>query len=152
MSASQHQLNRIQGFCGGAHGLVKFKKAHIGSPVVATETNSGIKLPPKAYVLDVFLDVLTADAGMTVDVGTDGTSNDPDGFLDGASLAGVALVRGSLRNGAVTKGALFREDEDGSGAWVPAPCVTAGGDNITYTTSASLDTAVFDIYVSYIEL
>jgi hypothetical protein len=44
----------------------------------------------------VYLNVITVDATETVDVGTMGTSNDPNGFLAAASLATAGIVRGSL--------------------------------------------------------
>jgi len=149
MAIAQHQIERVTRFFGGASGAPKIKKAHIAS-AAATETASGITLPTKCVVKDVWIDVITIDAGETVDVGTDGTSNDPDGYLDGAALGVAGIIKGSLANGAVTKGALLRENEDGAGAWVPSIDATAGGDNVTYTASAA--GAAFDIYVEYVEL
>jgi hypothetical protein len=152
MAFSQQRMEVIQSMSGGAHGLVKIKKAHIASPTDNTETATGITLPTNSVVLDVFLYVRTVDADETVDIGTQGTSNDPNGFMVGASLATAGFVRTSLANGALTRGALLVDDEDGSGALVPTSCVTAGGDPISYTTSAGTDTAVFDVWVTYFEL
>lgn len=119
-----------------------------------TETQTGFTLPTNAIVKDVFLNVITVDATETVDVGTMGTSNDPNGYLAGVSLATAGLVQGSLADGAVTLGALLFE-ETGTGVDVAnarRPDITAGGDPISYTCSAGSDTAVFDIIIDYIEV
>jgi hypothetical protein len=119
-----------------------------------SETQTEFTLPAAAIVKDVYLNVITVDATETVDVGTAGTSNDPDGFLDGVSLATAGLVKGSLADGAITLGALLRE-ETGTGAdvaYAKTDCISAGGDPVTYTCSAGSDTAVFDIIIEYVEV
>ena len=85
-------------------------------------------------------------------MGTAGTSNDPDGYLDGASLATAGLVFGSLADGAVTRGALLNEITEATTAAARKPDITAGGDPVTYTCSAGSDTAVFDIIIDYTEV
>jgi len=117
-----------------------------------SETQTEFTLPTNAIVHDVFLNVITVDATETVDVGTAGTSNDPDGFLAGASLATEGLVFGSLADGAVTRGALLFEITEATTAAARNPDVTAGGDPVTYTCSAGSDTAVFDIIIDYTEV
>lgn len=132
------------------------------------ETTTGFTLPTTAIVQDVFLNIITIDATETVDVGTAGTSNDPNGFLAAASLATAGLVRGevTVTTGAnntyvasSTKGALLATvvaGEDvaagGDGAYFEQPCLTAGGDPVTYTCSAGSDTAIFDIIIVYWEV
>jgi len=119
----------------------------------AAEANTDIVLPAKCIVLDVFVDVTTADAAITLDVGTDGSgSDDPDGFLDGVSLATAGIVKGALADGGVTKGALLREDVTGATKYAPTPDVSSGGETVTYTILTGADTAEFDIYVVYIDL
>jgi hypothetical protein len=111
-------------------------------------------LPTNAIVKDVYLNVITVDATETVDVGTQGTSNDPNGYLAAASLATAGLVKGILADGGVTLGALLFE-ETGTGADVAnarTVDITAGGDPISYTCSAGSDTAVFDIIIEYTEV
>ena len=118
------------------------------------ETQTELTLPTNAIVKDVYLNVITIDATETVDVGTAGTSNDPNGFLAAASLAVAGLVKGDLADGAITRGALLYE-ETGTGAdvaYAPTKDITAGGDPVTYTCSAGSDTAVFDIIVEYTEV
>jgi hypothetical protein len=119
-----------------------------------TETETAFSLPTNAIVHDVYLNVITVDATETVDVGTGGTSNDPDGFLVTASIATAGLVQGDLADGAITLGALLYE-ETGTGAdvaYARRPDITAGGDVVSYTCSAGSDTAVFDIVIVYDEV
>lgn len=145
---------------GGADGT---NKLGVGSRLVkksvvlkggtdTSETSTGFTLPDNAIVEDVMIYVHTVDATETVDVGTDGSgSNDPDGFLDGVSLATAGLVKGSLADGAITRGALLREETGTSTdvAYAGTKDITSGGDAITYTCSAGTDTAVFDIIVEF---
>lgn len=119
-----------------------------------TETDTNFTLPTNAIVKDIFLNVITVDATETVDVGTAGTSNDPDGFLVTAALDTLGLVKGSLADGAITLGALLYE-ETGTGvdvAYARTVDITAGGDPVSYTCSAGSDTAVFDIIIEYVEV
>jgi len=118
------------------------------------ETDTNFTLPDSAIVTDVMLNVIAIDATETVDVGTAGTSNDPDGFLDGVALGVLGLVKGSLADGAITLGALLLE-ETGTGAdvaYARTKDITAGGDPVSYTCSAGSDTAVFDIIIEYVEV
>ena len=128
------------------------KTAVIRCDAQTSETTTEFTLPTNAIVHDVFLNVLTVDATETVDVGTAGTSNDPDGYLDGASLATAGLVFGSLADGAVTRGVLLYEITEATTAAARKPDITAGGDPVTYTCSAGSDTAVFDIVIDYTEV
>jgi hypothetical protein len=116
------------------------------------ETDTGFTLPDSAIVKDVYLNVITVDATETVDVGTAGTSNDPNGYLAAASLATAGLVYGSLADGAVTRGALLFEITEATTAAARRPDITAGGDPVSYTCSAGSDTAVFDIVIEYVEV
>ena len=128
------------------------KTAVIRCDAQTSETVTGFTLPASAIVKNVFLNVITVDATETVDVGTTGTSNDPDGYLDGVSLATAGLVRGSLADGAVTLGALLFEITEATTAAARMPDITAGGDPVSYTCSAGSDTAVFDIVIEYTEV
>jgi len=128
------------------------KTAVIRCDAQTAETQTGFTLPASAIVHDVFLNVITVDATETVDVGTQGTSNDPNGYLAAASLATAGLVFGSLADGAVTRGALLYETTEAVTAAARKPDTTAGGDPISYTCSAGSDTAVFDIIIDYTEV
>lgn len=126
----------------------------IGSEADASERTTDFSLPTNAIVTDVYINVLTVDATETVDIGTEGTSNDPNGFLAGVSLATAGLVKGSLADGAITLGALLYE-ETGTGAdvaYAKTDCISAGGDPISFTCSSGTNTAVFDIIIKYIEI
>lgn len=123
-----------------------------GSEADNSERTTAFTFPAKVIVKDVYLNVITADATETVDVGTEGTSNDPNGFLAAASLASTGIVKGSLLSSGQTKGALLSEDESGAGVLVPTVCVTCGSDPVSYTCSTGTDTAVFDIIIDYIEV
>ena len=130
------------------------KQATIHCDAQTSETETAFTFPTTAIVHDVYLNVITVDATETVDVGTTGTSNDPNGFLAAASLATAGLVKGSLADGAITLGALLYE-ETGTGAdvaYAKTHDITAGGDPISYTCSAGSDTAVFDIIIQYDEV
>lgn len=117
-----------------------------------SEAQTNFTLPDSAIVHDVFLNVITVDATETVDVGTQGTSNDPNGYLVLASLATAGLVYGSLADGAVTRGALLFEITEATTAAARMPDLTAGGDPVSYTCSAGSDTAIFDIIIDYTEV
>ncbi len=134
------------------NATTKFIRRHavIRCTAAAAETTSNFTFPDVCIVHDVFLNVITADTGETVDVGTAGTSNDPDGFLDGASVNATGLVYGSLADGAVTRGALLNEITEATTAAARMPDITVGGDPLTFTGSAA--GAVFDIIVDYTEV
>lgn len=132
-----------------------------------TETQTEFTLPTNAIVHNVYLNIITVDATETVDVGTMGTSNDPNGYLAAASLATAGLVFGTTvvtvgTNetfiASTTKGALLANIIIGTdlnldtGNYVPIDDVTAGGDPISYTCSAGSDSAVFDIIIEYTEV
>ena len=138
----------------GASTKFIHRTAVIRCDAQTTETQTEFTLPTNAITRDVYLNVITADATETVDVGTAGTSNDPNGFLAAVSLASTGIVKGSLADGAITLGALLYE-ETGTGAdvaYARTHDITAGGDPVTYTCSAGSDTAVFDIIIDYIEV
>ena len=61
------------------------KTAVIRCDAQTSETQTGFTLPASAIVKRVFLNVITVDATETVDVGTQGTSDDPNGYLAAAS-------------------------------------------------------------------
>ena len=124
----------------------------IGSEADNSERTTDFTFPAQVIVHDVFLNVLTVDATETVNVGTEGTSNDPDGFLVAASLATAGTVYGDLADGAVIRGALLYEITEATTAAARRPCITCGGDPVSYTCSAGTDTAVFDIIIDYTEV
>ncbi len=108
---------------------VSLTAAHLGG----TETATGFTFPAAgAIVLGAWLQVTDAESG-TVDIGTEDTSNDPDGLLDGASVATLGYV-GSPTTPALT------------GKFV------AGGDSVTVTASGDLNSCAATLFISYFEL
>lgn len=124
----------------------------VGSEADNSERTTDFTFPASVIVHDVYLNVITADATETVDVGTEGTSNDPNGFLAAASLANTGVVYGDLADGAVIRGALLFEITEATTAAARRPCITCGGDPVSYTCSSGTDTAVFDIVIDYTEV
>lgn len=155
VTASAAELNELDASAVG--GAVKVKKLPIESTPTGSAQDTGWDLPAKAAVLGVFVDVTTAEATgttKTLDVGTAvGESGDPDGWLDGVSVAAEGVVKGTLLNTGQTLGALLRADEDGSGVLVPEHDVASGGKSVVYTAGSG-DFAEFRgaIYVVYLEL
>lgn len=94
----------------------------------ATEVDTGVDLPDPCIVLDVFLDVETAESTATtktLDVGllSSEASGDADGFLNDADVSAAGIVRGGLTEtagmnenhiSAVTYGALLADFELGT--------------------------------------
>lgn len=63
----------------------------------ATEVDTGYDLPDNCIVLDVLIEVITADTGEVIDVGllSSESGGDTDGFLDGVSVNATGLVAGN---------------------------------------------------------
>ncbi|MBU1711425.1 MAG: hypothetical protein KKE17_15610 [Proteobacteria bacterium] len=139
--------------------VVKTHKISIATVPDGSEEDSGFDLPVKGVVLDVFVDVTTAEVTGTtklLDVGLDSgeAGGDANGFLTGIDCASLGLQKGTLLNSGQTLGALLAVDEGGTGELVPEPHVLNGtAVSVTYTASAA-DWAEFvgDIYVVYIEM
>lgn len=98
-----------------------------------SEANTSFTFPAAgAIFLSAWLDVTDAESG-TVDIGTQGTSNDPDGILDGVSVAALGYV------GAVTTPAL-------TGKFM------TGADPVSVTSSGDLNSCSATLYIRYLEL
>jgi len=127
------------------------------------EYDTGFDLQAGWWVLDSWIVVNTVDATETVDVGTNSNhSGDSDGLIVAASLATSGLVYpdATVTAGATetyysanTKGALLADyivgtnaDQD-YGLFHKKPFKVAADIDLTFTTSAGTDTAVFDIYL-----
>ena len=135
-----------------------------GSEADASERTTAFTLPAGCIVHDVYINVRTADAGETVDIGTEGTSNDPNGYASLLSLANEGIVRPGVTVtaganetyfSAATRGALLATFLAGSnvtgdvGTYVEHPHVLATADPLSFTCSTGTDTAVFDIIIDY---
>lgn len=147
---------------------VKVKKIAVAAGDHSTEKDSGWDLPAKSIVLDVFIDVTTLQAGKTVDVGllSSESGGDTDGFADGLSLAAAGIVRPGVTLDAIyeayfdtkTRGVLLSEfvqgtDTDDRGMYLEKPHLSTSltAKSVSYQTNTTV-TAVFDIYIVYIEL
>lgn len=165
ITATAAEVNALDISAVGA--LVKVKKIHVAAGDWSAETDSGWDLPAKSLVLDVFLDVTTLEAAKTVSVGTKSSEagGDADGFIVTASLAATGIIYpGPVLDGTNnwfvtdTRGALLSKfvaganaDDRGLYASVPYASTANTAKSVTYTASAA-STAVYDIYVVYIEL
>ncbi|MEX0932334.1 MAG: hypothetical protein WDZ61_00370 [Parcubacteria group bacterium] len=139
----------------------------IGSEADNAERTTAFTLPAECIVHDVYINVHTVDATETVDIGTEGTSNDPNGYAALLSLANAGIVRpgvtvtaGSNESyySAATRGALLATFVAGGdtatdvGTYVEHPHVLKTADPLSFTCSSGTDTAVFDIVVVYDEV
>ena len=98
-----------------------------------TETNTSFTFPAAgAIFLDAWVNVTDNEAAATMVVGTQGTSNDPDGILASCALstAGYAVS---------TRGAL-------AGAFI------TGSDPVSVTSSGDLNSCEASLYIRYLEL
>lgn len=99
-----------------------------------SEVNTSFTFPASgAIFLDAWLNVTDAEAASTIDVGTQGTSNDPNGILDGVSVATLGYV-----GAAGTVGLRNR--------------FIAGSDPVSVTASGDLNSCTATLYISYLEL
>ncbi|TXH18926.1 MAG: hypothetical protein E6R03_01325 [Hyphomicrobiaceae bacterium] len=99
------------------------------------ETNTSFTAPTNGIILiNAWIKVTDAESG-TIDVGTQGTSNDPDGILDGVSVATLGYA-GQVP---AAKGALLT-------TFIP------GGDPVSVTSSGDLNSCAATLYLQYIEL
>lgn len=136
------------------------------SCVIAQGSSTTIQLPKGFAILDAFVEVRTADASETMDVGllSSETNGDADGFLDGISLgsAGIVKPEGDVTLGSnadywatSTYGALLAEFTAGAdtsaaslGEFRRKIFISDQGtaSTISITGSAGIDTAEGDIY------
>lgn len=129
----------------------------IASGVGTTEAPLTFTLPARSIVTAVYLNVITAEATgttKTLDIGTaTADSGDPDGFLDGISVAATGVIRGTLLSSGQTLGALLRADESGAGVLVPEPYVNAAAKRVSVTAaSANFAELVADLIIEYKEI
>ena len=114
----------------------------IGDTAANTETDTEFDIPANAVILPVGVGVHVGvlDATETIDVGTaTGESGDPDGLIDGLTVATAVFHKATLADGAATLGVLLSVDESG-GDLVPESHVGLG-KSVVYTLSAGADTA-----------
>lgn len=154
-----------------SHGAsVQIKKIPI-TTLTDAEIDTGWDLPAKAIVLNVWVDVTTAEAtaiDKTMDVGllSSETGGDADGFLDGVSTAATGIKTGSMtftdgssQNyvSASTWGVLLYEGllgADGAGTAgtvYPSPHIAGSvtAKSVSYTLGDAATELVANIYIHY---
>jgi hypothetical protein len=130
-------------------------------------------LPDKCIVIDSWVDVITAEttaSSKLVDVGTSTVSNDPNGFVEGLSVAATGVIApvATFTTGSQitffassTYGALLApvqvagaDDADDSGAYLEAKMDKTSVAAVVSASPAGADFAelVADVYVKFIEL
>lgn len=144
--------------------VVKIPVNATQAAAATSEYDTGFDLQAGWVVFDAWIVVNTIDATETVNVGTNSNdSGDADGLIVGASLgtAGFVYPDGTVTAGttysyfsANTRGALLADYKVGAngagteGLYHPKPYnVGTTAIDVTFTTSAGTDTAVFDIYL-----
>ena len=133
----------------------------------ATAIDTGINFLPKTYIQDVRVEIITVDAAITIDVGTE---DDPDGFRDGVStaVAGFIADTGVITGGSTldhyavsTYGALLYTAitgadglATGGGRTYLGHFVNAAGtnDDLYYTLLTGANTAIGYIHYQFIHL
>ena len=151
----------------------KIQQAAIAFGDGATENSTAITFPAAAIVTDAWLVVSVAEATgatKTIDVGTTLVSNDPDGFLDGISVAATGIVKATATYTTGGSEVYFASSTYGD---LLAPTQVAGSDAVEDTgtyyeekrdTTSSADVVswtpgsadfaelVAVLYIEYIEL
>jgi hypothetical protein len=119
-----------------ALGTIKIAAIELGAAELGgAETNTSFTFPASgAIVRNAWIKVTDAESG-TIDVGTQGTSNDPDGLLDGVSVATLGYVGQAT----AAKGLLLN-------------CFVTGGDPVSVTSSGDLNSCAATLYIEYLEL
>jgi hypothetical protein len=171
VSATAAEINAIADV--SANAVIKVKKINIIAPSDATEQDTAFDLPANSLVLDVYVNVTSAEATgttKTIDVGllSSETNGDADGFLVGIDVSATGIVRGvaTITTGAMenffastTRGALLANFTAGDdvptdvGTNYETPHITDTAVSVTFTAgSADFVELVANIYVLYIEM
>jgi len=144
-----------------------------------TEKDTGYDLPGTAVVLDVLIEVTTAEAGVTMDVGLLSTEpgGDVDGFVSGIGLGSTGIKTADfdvtktagvnenyISAVACARGAYLRyleyelgSDVAGDHGFVvfesfPFPVAKVGARSVSYTHSAGASAVKGNIYIIYFDL
>lgn len=171
LGATAAEVNAVADI-SAAGAVHKVKKISISAAPTGAEQDSAFDLPAKAKVMDVFVEVTTAEVTggtKTLDVGllSGESGGDADGFVDGLSVAatgvfrgGVALDGGSAYFATCTRGLLLRDfvagaGTDDRGLYNEKPHMSSAvtAKSVSYT-GGSNDFVEFRgaIYIVYVEL
>jgi hypothetical protein len=167
VTATAAEINEVADVSarGGVRKIarVSFGAAELGG----SETNTSFTFPANgAILLGAWIKVLDGESG-TMDVGTQGTSNDPDGILDGIDLTNTGYVFPTRTHttglnadylSATTFGALTHDIEIGAdvatdiGYADPRGVFITGADPVSITSSGDLNSCSGYLFLDYIEL
>lgn len=166
VGATAAEIDAVADASAGA--VRKIAKIAFGATELGgTETNTSFSFPANgAIATNAWIYVADGEAG-TMDVGTQGTSNDPDGILAGIDLTNTGWVfpdftytdglTGSYIS-ATTFGALTHHIELGTdstndaGVIIPKGVFITGADPVSITSSGDLDSCSGFLFIEYIEL
>ncbi len=164
------ELNAVADASAGAG----FRAKTVAFSVLTTAETNILTLPVGAIVTDVIVNIVNASAeAETVDIGTQGTSNDPNGFFAALPVDAVGIfsaVNGNAnavtvglnetyRTGANFTGALLTkaylagsDAAEDTGIFVGKPWFVATADPISYTLSGTITSFAGSITVTYIDV
>jgi hypothetical protein len=170
LTATLAELNAVADASAG-NG---FRSKTVDISVLTTAETTLLTLPVGAIVQDVIVNIVNASAeAETIDIGTAGTSNDPNGFTaalvtnavgiysmrDGNANAVTIGLNETFRTGAnftgtlLTKAYLAGSDAaEDTGIYVPKPWFVATADPVTYTLSGTITSFAGTITVQYLDV
>lgn len=171
VTATAAELNTTDLSAVGAITKVATVALTAGTHGTGSEVNTSLTLPTKCVVLDVLVDVTTAEVTggtKTIDVGTQtGGSDDPDGFMDAVSVAATGIKRGGVTvtsglnedyYSASTRGLLLSSFTAGSdvatdvGTYNEHPALGEGGAIVSITSGSAFTEFAGNLYVLYMEI
>jgi hypothetical protein len=155
-------LTALAGLSFGDYKLDIEEVAFGATELGGSETNTSFTFTAGTILLYAFINVADAESG-TMDVGTQGTSNDPDGILDGIDLTNTGVimpgitVTGGLNidfiGAATTVGALWYKKAVGTDSVADAgyafwlPQVITAADPVSITSSGDLNSCSGSLYL-----
>lgn len=155
-------LTAAAGLTLGSAWKLKVEEIAFGATELGgSETNTSFTFTANTIVLYAFINVADGESG-TMDVGTQGTSNDPDGLLDGITLTNTGIIVpapvtttglnetyiSSMTFGALSHKLYVGADEageKGSVAW--SPTVITAADPVSITSSGDLNSCSGTLYL-----
>jgi hypothetical protein len=155
-------LTAVAGLSFGDYKLDIEEVAFGATELTGSEVNTSFTFTAGTILLYAFINVADGESG-TMDVGTQGTSNDPDGILDGITLTNTGVVMpgitvtGGLNidfiGAATTVGALWYKKAVGTDSVADAgyafwlPQVITAADPVSITSSGDLDSCSGSLYL-----
>ena len=167
VTATAAEVNAVADASGGS----RLRSKTVAITTLTTAETDLFTLPAGALVLDVILNVTDAAAETeTMNVGTQGTSNDPNGFFEAVPVNalgvwsardGVAITAGGTETYISAKytGALLTRGyvvgtnaADDFGVFQAKPWYVATADPVSYTLSSTVTSFAATVTVLYLDL